>query len=62
MMTEDRASTFLRMIRRSRRGKLKIYLGYGAGVGKTWQMLQEGHRLMGEGVDVAVGLVEPTVE
>lgn len=58
MMTEDRASTFLRMIRRSRRGKLKIYLGYGAGVGKTWQMLQEGHRLTGEGVDVVVGLVE----
>jgi two-component system, OmpR family, sensor histidine kinase KdpD len=58
MMTEDRASTFLRMIRRSRRGKLKIYLGYGAGVGKTYQMLQEGHRLMGEGVDVVVGLVE----
>ncbi|MGO9568547.1 MAG: PTS sugar transporter subunit IIA, partial [Desulfomonilaceae bacterium] len=57
-MTEDRANTFLRMIRRSRRGRLKIYLGYGAGVGKTYQMLQEGHRLMGEGIDVVVGLVE----
>ena len=57
-MTEDRANTFLRMIRRSRRGRLKIYLGYGAGVGKTYQMLQEGHRLMGEGIDVVVGLIE----
>jgi len=37
---------------------LKVYLGYGAGVGKTYQMLQEGHRLMDAGVDVVVGLVE----
>jgi two-component system, OmpR family, sensor histidine kinase KdpD len=57
-MADNRANTFLRMIRRSRRGRLKIYLGYGAGVGKTYQMLQEGHRLMAEGVDVVVGLVE----
>jgi two-component system sensor histidine kinase KdpD len=46
------------MIRRSRLGKVKIYLGYGAGVGKTYLMLQEGHRLKAEGVDVVVGLVE----
>jgi two-component system sensor histidine kinase KdpD len=58
MVEEDRANTFLRMIRRSRRGRLKVYLGYGAGVGKTYQMLQEGHRLRSEGVDVVVGLVE----
>jgi two-component system sensor histidine kinase KdpD len=57
-MAEDKALSFLRLIRRSQRGKLKIYLGYGAGVGKTWQMLQEGHRLKSEGVDVVVGLVE----
>jgi two-component system, OmpR family, sensor histidine kinase KdpD len=58
LQTENRADTFLRMIRRSRLGKLKIYLGYGAGVGKTYLMLQEGHRLKAEGVDVVVGLVE----
>jgi two-component system sensor histidine kinase KdpD len=46
------------MIRRDRRGRLKIYLGYAAGVGKTYQMLLEGHRLKSEGVDVAVGIVE----
>ncbi len=57
-MAEDRAGTFLRMIRRSGRGRLKIYLGYGAGVGKTYQMLLEGHRLRDEGIDVVVGLVE----
>jgi two-component system, OmpR family, sensor histidine kinase KdpD len=57
-MTEDRANTFLRMIRRAQRGRLKIYLGYGAGVGKTYQMLLEGHRLKDEGIDVVVGLVE----
>jgi len=54
----DRADAFLRMIRRSRRGGLKVYLGYAAGVGKTWQMLQEGRRLKGEGIDVVIGLLE----
>ena len=57
-MTEDRAFSFLQLIRRAQRGKLKIYLGYGPGVGKTWQMLLEGHRLRQEGIDVAVGLLE----
>jgi two-component system sensor histidine kinase KdpD len=46
------------MIRRARRGRFKIYLGYGAGVGKTYQMLLEGHRLKAEGIDVVIGLVE----
>jgi two-component system, OmpR family, sensor histidine kinase KdpD len=54
----DRARSFLQLIRRSQRGKLKIYLGYGAGVGKTYQMLLEGHRLKAEGIDVVVGVVE----
>ena len=57
-MPEDRADAFLRMIRRSQRGRLKIYLGYCAGVGKTYQMLQEGHRLKDEGIDVVIGLLE----
>ena len=46
------------MIRRSQRGRLKVYLGYGPGVGKTYQMLTEAHRLKKEGIDVVVGLVE----
>ena len=57
-MVEDRANSFLRMIRRSQRGRLKVYLGYCAGVGKTYQMLLEGHRLKAEGIDVVIGLLE----
>jgi two-component system, OmpR family, sensor histidine kinase KdpD len=57
-MAAERADDFLRMIRRSQRGRLKVYLGYAAGVGKTYQMLQEAQRLKQEGVDVVVGLVE----
>lgn len=57
-MTGSRADSFLRMIRRSQRGKLKIYLGYSAGVGKTYEMLLDGRRLKEDGIDVVVGLVE----
>lgn len=57
-MNGNRADSFLRMIRRSQRGKLKIYLGYSAGVGKTYEMLLEGRRLKEDGIDVVVGLVE----
>jgi two-component system sensor histidine kinase KdpD len=58
-MPENRASKFLELIRRSERGRLKVYLGYGPGVGKTYQMLQEAHRLKADGIDVVVGFVEP---
>ena len=57
-MPEDRAASFLQLIRRSQRGRLKIYFGYGPGVGKTYQMLMEAHRLKADGVDVVIGLVE----
>jgi len=57
-MTDDKANTFLRMIRRSQRGRLKVYLGYCAGVGKTYQMLLEAHRLKEDGIDVVAGFVE----
>jgi two-component system sensor histidine kinase KdpD len=49
---------FLNLIRQQQRGRLKIYLGFAAGVGKTYEMLQEGHRLKRSGVDVVVGIVE----
>jgi two-component system sensor histidine kinase KdpD len=58
-MKEQRADTFLHLIKRSERGKLKIYLGYWTGVGKTYEMLQEAHRLKEDGVDVVTGFVEP---
>ncbi len=41
-----------------RRGKLKIFLGMAAGVGKTYSMLQEAHQLRANGIDVVVGYVE----
>jgi two-component system sensor histidine kinase KdpD len=43
---------------RAARGRLRIYFGASAGVGKTYAMLQAGRRLKREGVDVAVGVVE----
>jgi len=42
-----------------RKGALKIILGYAAGVGKTYKMLEEGQRLLAEGRDVAIGYFEP---
>ncbi len=49
---------FLNLIRRQERGRLKVYLGSSAGVGKTYAMLREGQRLKKQGVDVAIGIVE----
>ena len=57
-MNNNRADSFLRLIRRSQRGKLKIYLGYAAGVGKTYQMLLEARRLKEDGIKVMIGVVE----
>jgi two-component system sensor histidine kinase KdpD len=49
---------FLNLIQRQKRGRLKIYLGYAAGVGKTYEMLLEAQRLKRQGVDVVIGMVE----
>jgi K+-sensing histidine kinase KdpD len=40
------------------RGRLKLYLGYAAGVGKTYQMLEEGQALKSQGVDAVIGYFE----
>src|SRR5512140_3803158 len=40
------------------RGKLKIFLGYAAGVGKTFAMLEAAHQRLREGVDVVIGYIE----
>jgi len=50
---------FLQLIQRQSRGKLKVYLGSSAGVGKTYAMLVEGNRLRQRGVDIVIGYVEP---
>ena len=49
---------FLDLIREQQRGRLKVYLGFAPGVGKTYEMLQEGQRLRRQGVDAVVGVVE----
>jgi two-component system, OmpR family, sensor histidine kinase KdpD len=43
----------------TQQGKLKIFLGYAAGVGKTYQMLEEAQNLRSREVDVAIGYFEP---
>lgn len=52
------AERFLELIRQSKRGKCKIYIGMSAGVGKTFRMLQEAHSLLRSGIDVQIGFVE----
>ena len=54
-----KAEDFLALIHQQKQGKLKIYLGACAGVGKTFQMLTEGNRLKKRGLDVVIGYVEP---
>lgn len=49
---------FLELVERGKRGRLKLYLGFAAGVGKTWRMLEEAHALRQRGVDVVGGLIE----
>ncbi len=52
------AERFLNLIRSSKQGKLKIYLGMAAGVGKTYRMLLEAKELLNNKVDVVIGYIE----
>ncbi|SDK00002.1 two-component system, OmpR family, sensor histidine kinase KdpD [Catalinimonas alkaloidigena] len=58
-MAPPENDSFLNLIRPRQRGRLKVYIGMIAGVGKTYRMLQEAHELLAAGVDVKIGLVEP---
>src|SRR6202171_3133049 len=51
-------SEFVEILKSRERGKLKVYIGSAAGVGKTFRMLQESHELRRRGIDVVVGFVE----
>lgn len=53
-----RAEDFLSLVRRAQRGRIKIYIGSSAGVGKTCRMLEEAHQLRHRGVDVVIGFIE----
>lgn len=55
---ETRVAQFLKLAQTDQRGKLKIYIGMSAGVGKTYRMLQEAHRLLAAGVNIKIGYIE----
>ena len=62
MMQEENKSEsvkkFLDLVKKSRRGKFKVYIGMSAGVGKTYRMLQEAHALLKNGIDIKIGYIE----
>ena len=53
-----RPEDFLELIEQRKRGRLKLYIGFAAGVGKTYRMLEEAQALHRRGVDVVLGFVE----
>jgi two-component system sensor histidine kinase KdpD len=55
---EKSVEHFLNLIRKSRRGKFKVYIGMSAGVGKSYRMLQEAHSLLRNGIDVRIAYIE----
>jgi len=55
---DQNAEHFLDLIKRSKRGKFKIYIGMSAGVGKSYRMLQEARTLLKNGIDVKIGFIE----
>ncbi len=55
---EQRVKQFLQLNEKNSRGRLKIYIGMSAGVGKSYRMLQEAHNLLRNGVNVKVGYIE----
>src|SRR5664279_3836450 len=56
--TADEMLTRIQGEHPSARGRLRLYLGMAPGVGKTYRMLEEGHRRLERGTDVVVGYVE----
>jgi two-component system, OmpR family, sensor histidine kinase KdpD len=56
--TRPRPEDFLELVERAKRGRLKVYIGFAAGVGKTYRMLEEAHALRRRGVDVVLGFIE----
>src|SRR6476646_5820271 len=46
---------------KQRRGRLKVFFGMAAGVGKTFAMLEEARARAAEGLDVVIGYAEPHI-
>ena len=59
--TEERRSpeSLLAKIKESEQARLRVYIGAAAGVGKTYQMLEEAHELKRRGADIVLGFIEP---
>jgi two-component system sensor histidine kinase KdpD len=55
---DKRVQQFLELNQKASRGKLKIYIGMSAGVGKSYRMLQEAHSLLRSGVNIKIGYIE----
>ncbi|CAM3978317.1 sensor protein KdpD [Mucilaginibacter galii] len=55
---DNSVKTFIELVKKSRRGKLKIYIGMSAGVGKSYRMLQEAHALQRNGINIQIGYIE----
>ena len=55
---QSQEARFVDLVRQRERGKLKLYIGSAAGVGKTYRMLQEAHELRRRRIDVVIGFVE----
>ncbi len=54
----DPVHYFLNLIKKSKKGRLKVYIGMAAGVGKTYRMLLEGKELLENNIDVTAGYIE----
>ncbi|WP_276504873.1 sensor protein KdpD [Terrimonas pollutisoli] len=57
-MATQEADKWLAKVQQDKNGKLKIYIGMSAGVGKSYRMLQEAHRLLASGVNIRVAYIE----
>src|SRR5258708_14377486 len=57
-MARARPEDFLELVERSKGGRLKVYIGSAAGVGKPYRMLHEAHGLKERGVDVLLGFIQ----
>src|SRR3569833_3408550 len=57
-MQDNTVKDFIDLVKKSRRGKLKIYIGMSAGVGKSYQMLQDAHALQRSGIGIQIGYIE----
>jgi two-component system sensor histidine kinase KdpD len=55
---DNSVKNFIELVKKSRRGKLKVYIGMSAGVGKTYRMLQEAHALQRNGIGIQIGYIE----